>query len=794
MRIERIEWIGDEASAATFEFPLRGLGLWSCGNDVREDALVRSVAAALWGPSPDHPLPSGLERVDLRVRLDDGTALAIERSLGSGAVLVTGADPDRFDPVGGGQEIGGMLLGLGREDFLALAFVDLEGLRATRGNRRLLELLSDGRGCAREAAAAPAVAATPAPRAPRFGELDLPIVGAELEETWSSVTPPALPERDDLRVDQASPDPERDAEAASPVEQVRLVRRRIAEIDLDLETLSRQLHEMADRREELRVDGDRFGMLTGTEPADVDRLVELTDRLSVALTRRAAATRDRERFERELRDRGLDRETLASLRKRFAALDDEDRAFLDGAEQGSTIRRGNLALTRSECRLDETRLEEIERARTASARLALVPLVAAAAGLFGFLAALLFGWGGAVSIPLLLIGLAGGGAAAWVTWRGRTLRETERAELAQALERKRGQLAELEEESAHSDRRAKELAKRAGAATIAQLRHDWRQWKESDGPQRELDALLAREAEAEDGIVALRGKLSAFRIDDGEGDPDLAGLQALIEDYQRHFHARRELAAAEEECARVETGLTELEARRAEALLTFEALLASVGIDPDRDLDEAVEMFVLRTRYATGFEGEATADGDDAGTDVVEPAPPAARARALDTSWIPAVSAATEATLRRFLPEAREVEVDAALEPTFRMDPRGPRLDPAALERTLATATMDQVWLALRLAIGETLSSLGERIPLFLDDPWTRADDVRHALGLEWCLDACERGQVVLRTSHEVRVKWFLHQHPARKSGILSILPPSASPAPADASASGVRSGLSARR
>ncbi len=791
LRIERIEWIGDDAAAQAFEFPPRGLGLWSCANGVREDALVRSLAAALWGPSSDHPVPPGIRRVDVRIRLDDGTTLAIERSLDSGAVLVTGADPDRFDPVGGSREIGEMLLGLGREDFLALAFIDLDGLRATRGNRRLLELLAGARGTRAPAPPAAGPAASPSPPAGGPDEFDLPIVHAELEEFRGAAdgrgAAALAPAPEDVRVDRASPDPAGDVEGSSPVDQVRFVRRRIAEIDLDLETLSRQLHEMADRREELRVDGERFGMLTGTEPADVDRLVELTDELAAALNRRAAAVRDRERFEQELHGRGLDRTTLESLRHRFAALAEEDLAFLESAEQGATVRRGNLALTRSECRLDETRLEEIERARTAAARMALVPLVAAAVGLFGSLAAVLAGGGGVLSLALLVLGLAGGGTAAWVTWRGRTLREEERAGIVQALERKRGQMSELEEEGRHADRRAKELAKRAGCESPTQLRHDWRRWKESDGPQHELDALRAREAEAEDGVVGLRGKLSAFRIDDGEGEPDLAGLQALIEDYQRHFHAQRELAAAEEECARVETGLTELEARRAEALTTFEALMASVGIDPDRDPDEAVEMFVLRTRYATGFDGEPAGDST-AGLRAPDPAP--APALALDTSWIPAVSAATEATLRRFLPEARDVEVDGELEPSFRMDPRGPRLDLATLERTLAAAAMDQVWLALRLAIGETLSSLGERFPLFLDDPWTRADDVRYAHGLEWCLDASERGQVVLRTSHEVRVKWFLHQRPARKSAILSILPHSAAPA----DASGVRSGLSAQR
>ena len=49
------------------------------------------------------------------------------------------------------------------------------------------------------------------------------------------------------------------------------------------------------------------------------------------------------------------------------------------------------------------------------------------------------------------------------------------------------------------------------------------------------------------------------------------------------------------------------------------------------------------------------------------------------------------------------------------------------------------------------------------------ADDARHACGLELALELSERGQVILRTSHEVRVKWFLHQYPAHRDRILDI-------------------------
>ena len=771
MRIERVRWIGKDAAAATFRFPEVGVALWASGNDIREDALLQTLATALYGPSADAPLPAGVDAVEVHLTLDDGTALRAERSVDTGALQLEG-DVDRFDPVAACVELGVRLLSLSREDFLAIAAVNLDGLRATRGDLRLRTLLSDGRAAGTANAT---TAAAPPPATPHRVEADLPIVRAELEEVRAESAPTSPMEP--VAIERASVDPDdpADGEGASPVDQVRRTRRRLAEVDMELELLTQQLREVADQREEFRVDGDRCGLLSGMEPQDLDRLVSLTDDLSVALEQRAAAARAREKYEADLEKRGFGSTTLADLERRFSRLEADDVEFLEAAEQRSTIRRGNLALTRSECRLDETRLEEIERARTAAVRAGLLPWIGATLGIFGSLAMFLLGISPLVSGLILLVGLAAGGAAGWLTWRARTLREDERTGIVDAMERKRNQLSELEDENAQHDRRAKELAARVKAESIAQLRADWKRWGETGPLKKELSTFLAREREAQNRIVTLRGKLAAFRTDDADGEADLGNLLALIEEYQRYFQTRRELDAAEQECARIEAQLMELETKRAEALTTFEALLASVGIDADRDLDEAVEMFVLRTRYAEGFEGEdphGPTAGNDPPTSPAAPAAPIAEPeREFDTRWIAAVSAATEANLRRFLPEARDVEVDADLEPSLRLDVRGPRLDLASLERTLSAAAMDQVWLALRLAIRETLSSGGERIPLFLDDPWTRADDSRHARGLEWTLDASDRGQVVYRTSHEVRVKWFLHQFAAHRARITSIVP-----------------------
>jgi hypothetical protein len=733
VRIERIDLEGDGPLRGTLVLPDHGLALWTPSNEIRETALLDAVTAALYGPSADATL-AGIRRVTVDVVRDDGARLRLARSLVDGSLRTEGDGAPGADAPGraDGAAPGERLLGLSRDEFLAIAGVPPAGGGSTFGDATLLSLLGRGRG-------------GPAPGAAARIRGDVP----------------AEPDG------PASPGADRDA----PVERLRRLRHDLATIERDLAVRTQELQQAAEGREELRSERNRFGLLSDAEPADLERLDDLADLLRSTISRREEVARARARFEEEHAGRGLGLEAIEELRGRFGSLDAADVEFLDGVEQASTVRRGNLALARSECRLEETRLADIEREREAAVRAALIPLVGAALGLFGSLLAAVLGGGGLLSIVLLLLGLCGGGAAAWATWRARTRREEERAVILATLDRKRGQIAELEVEGQDAERRAGDLARRARVASPRQLRADWRRWQEAGPVVRERASLAQREREIEEQTVAIRVKLAAFRVGDlGDDASDLATLQTLVDDYRRHFQARGDLGAAEAHCAHLEAELARLESERAGIRGEVEAMLASVGIDPDRELDEAVEMFALRAPFTEGGRRESG--------ELPAPLPhlpeatreaPRSPCGELDTTWMPAVAAAAEAILRRFLPEAREVEIDDLLAPSLRLSDRGPRLPAARLSRELSAAAMDQVWLAVRLAIVETLSSRHERVPLFLDDPWTRADDVRHARGLELALERSERGQVVFRTSQEVRVKWFLHQVPAARDRVFAL-------------------------
>ncbi|MFN8176992.1 MAG: hypothetical protein U0167_03660 [bacterium] len=819
MRVERIEIEGGGPLTGTFVFPADGVGLWIAPNDVSEGALVDAVAFALYGPPLDLQEEPPFGRVAVHVLRDDGTAVTIDRSLvmGSVSVLQDGVPDLSADGAG----IGASLTGFSREEFLLAASVSYDDLRATMGDARLAALLGRASGGAAGAPATPSSSpastssgAWPAAVADEVEPLDIAIERAPFAAGFSRPAPEAPDELlGELQrfsdAPAASVPTERLTENASPVERLRHLRRSLATTERTLTVRTQELHDVSEKREELRAESGRLGTLADSEPADLERLTELADLLVAAVSRRDETARERGAFEQVLGQKGLDTAKLRDLEHRFNELSEDERDFLSSLDQTATIRRGNLALTRSECRLDETRIHEIERSRTAAARSAMVPLAVAAIGLFAALATSLMRTNGLVSAGLLLAGLSGGAYAAWTFWQARTLREDERVSLLDTLERKRRQIAELEGEGQETERALATLAARASGGSVRELRADWQRWIGARAALQDLEAFEERGREVEEHIVGLRAKLGAFDLGGGsDRDLDVGSLQAMIDDYQRSFRMRRDLAAADEQATQLEANLATIESERADLRAEIDAMLMAAGIDPSRNLDEAVEMFVLRApaEMAGGepLEEEAPVDAPEALRSSATPPPvpppvpepvaapppaphttPPPLAGAGDTGWIPRVSAAAEAILRRFLPHARDLEVDDRLRWSLRLDPRGARLSPEEVERRLSSAIVDQVCLALRLAIVETLSATGERLPVFLDEPWARADDDRHARGMELLVDSvAARGQVVLRTAHEVRVKWFLHQNPALRARVAVIGPPSSESAASESSGS----------
>ena len=75
----------------------------------------------------------------------------------------------------------------------------------------------------------------------------------------------------------------------------------------------------------------------------------------------------------------------------------------------------------------------------------------------------------------------------------------------------------------------------------------------------------------------------------------------------------------------------------------------------------------------------------------------------------------------------------------------------------LSVGARDQVYLAVRLAITDFLSS-GFQLPLICDEPFAQADDIRFANGMDVLQMVSEQRQVIVLTCHELRHReWATH-------------------------------------
>ena len=70
-------------------------------------------------------------------------------------------------------------------------------------------------------------------------------------------------------------------------------------------------------------------------------------------------------------------------------------------------------------------------------------------------------------------------------------------------------------------------------------------------------------------------------------------------------------------------------------------------------------------------------------------------------------------------------------------------------ERTLSKGTVDQVYLALRLSLLQSISDAGEAAPMLLDDPFANYDDKRLALTMGLLEEIAHTYQVILFTCRE---------------------------------------------
>ncbi len=94
-----------------------------------------------------------------------------------------------------------------------------------------------------------------------------------------------------------------------------------------------------------------------------------------------------------------------------------------------------------------------------------------------------------------------------------------------------------------------------------------------------------------------------------------------------------------------------------------------------------------------------------------------------------------------------ELFIDRDLNISVRM-PQTSQINAGALNQ-LSKGTVDQIYFALRLALIETLSKSGERIPMLLDDPFGNYDDRRLAQAMQLLARLGQQSQIILFTCRE---------------------------------------------
>ena len=80
----------------------------------------------------------------------------------------------------------------------------------------------------------------------------------------------------------------------------------------------------------------------------------------------------------------------------------------------------------------------------------------------------------------------------------------------------------------------------------------------------------------------------------------------------------------------------------------------------------------------------------------------------------------------------------------------------------LSQGTADQLYLAVRLAICDTVLPPERSIPVLLDDALVTFDDERMAAALDYLVELSETRQVILFTCQTRELRYLASAHPGR--------------------------------
>ncbi|GMU93514.1 MAG: hypothetical protein AMXMBFR4_25720 [Candidatus Hydrogenedentota bacterium] len=236
-------------------------------------------------------------------------------------------------------------------------------------------------------------------------------------------------------------------------------------------------------------------------------------------------------------------------------------------------------------------------------------------------------------------------------------------------------------------------------------------WEERTRLQEKLDVLLRDESIEE---LRLQVEREGRGLEPAERNPaelkaELERINATIENCTKEEH---DLHIAITQRQAGQRSLNEIEEERSEAALRLEAL----------------ELEQEATAYAHALIEEVARD---------KHARIAPRVASLAGRYLDLI---TGGVYREVL-LSRDLRISVRIPQTERLAE-----DP---QRRLSKGTVDQIYLALRLALVRCLSATGESIPLLLDDPFANYDDARLANALRLLSEIAKTNQILLFTCRQ---------------------------------------------
>jgi len=134
-------------------------------------------------------------------------------------------------------------------------------------------------------------------------------------------------------------------------------------------------------------------------------------------------------------------------------------------------------------------------------------------------------------------------------------------------------------------------------------------------------------------------------------------------------------------------------------------------------------------------------------------------------SWARTIDNRANEMLGGFNPNYSHIRFDAELDFSLVADPArlgsDRRWNREEMDAVLSTGAKDQIYLAIRLALSEALSSDRLRLPIFLDEPFGSTDDVRFVQAMRFIGERlASRHQVVILTCHRQWHDWLRDRDP----------------------------------